>query len=318
MTEPLALRQPADNLEELQRQLLRELDRLEEEPAEEPELFRAYLQHALILAWRGVADGRMRSPRKILECLRPADPFIDHHMPDLSPAQTAAVEVYFTTQCLYVAAEALEERRVEDRLSEARSETERAILQTLAGSRGTYLRRGEIHDRLPVEDRPTPPRVGQILAELHEENVVLRIHGRAQGNPAAAFYALSPWGLELCRSLGLIREKNEEDLPPAILEAIEIACNPNLDWSRRRMAHGVLATAGLGPRKSSVLKALIGKAESDRNLRVQGLVDEALRQVVTASQAPHAQAKGGQRSNVYISQKPEQEPQLAELACASA
>jgi hypothetical protein len=204
MTEPISRRQPSDHLEELQGQLLRELSRLEESRPEEPELFRAYVQHTQVLAWRGVADGHMRAPGEALECLRAAQPFIERHMPDLKPAAAAAAEIYIVSQSLSLAAEALAARRVEDRVSDSRSETERAILQVLANSRETFLRRGEIYERLSENKRPTPPRVGQILAELHEENAVLRINGRAQGNPNAAFYALSPWGVELCRNLGLI------------------------------------------------------------------------------------------------------------------
>lgn len=207
-------RQPSDNLEELQGQLLRELNLLREGQTEEPEFFRTYLQHAQILAWRGVADGYMLAAREVLSCLRSAQPFIGQFMPDMEPKAAAAAETYFVSQSLYLAAEALEERRVADRISE----TERAILQVLAENQGTYLRRGEVHKLLNPSKRPTPPRVGQILVELHGESLVLRIHGRTQGNPSAAFYTLSSSGLELCRSLGLIEAVELEQASPPLFE----------------------------------------------------------------------------------------------------
>jgi hypothetical protein len=280
MTKLIARRQPSDNLEELQGQLLRELSRLEESGPEEPELFRAYSQHAQVLAWRGVADGRMCAPQEALESLRAAQPFIERHMPDLEPAAAAATEIYIVSQSLSLAAEALAARRVEDRISDSRSETERAVLQVLADSRGTFLRRGEIYERLSEGKRPTPPRVGQILAELHEENAVLQIHGRAQGNPNAAFYALSPWGVELCRNLALIVDETEtmgpksnvdfeasqehletepdqtpkpsQDAPPLLDQALSTLVDTNVprDWR-------------------SILAGLIGNLEPNHEIRAR-------------------------------------------------
>lgn len=312
MTESLASRQPSNNLGELQGQLLRELAQLQEHPGDEPELYRAYVQHALVLAWRGVADGCMQAPREALDCLRAAQPFVARYMPDMGPTATAAAEIYALTESLALAIEALEARRVEDRISDPRSETERAILQVLADNREIFLRRGEIHDRLSKDIQPTAPRVGQILAELHEENVVQKIHGRAQGNPNSAFYALSSRGVELCRSLGLIQEDKAEKLPSKIVEAIEVACNPSLYWQRRRVAHGVLATEGLGPRRTSILKALIAKAEFSPDVSVQRLVDEAVQQVVNAGRAPGVHAQGELEPRVFVSQNPQEAPQPLE------
>jgi len=277
MMEPSARRQPSDNLEELQAQLLRELGRLSESRREEPELYRAYLQHTQVLAWRGVADGHMGAPREALECLRAAQPFVDRNMPDLEPAAAAAAEIYLVTQSLSLAVEALAERRAEDRISEDRSEVERAILWILAKNRGTFLRRGEIHARLSEEHRPTPPRVGQILAELHEESIVLRIHGRAQGNPNAAFYALSPRGVELCRGLDLIQDQADNKLPEQRL-ASETAHEPR-DKKRSAFelvpagpplldqALSTLVDSAIPPDWRSILAGLIGSLDPNPDIK---------------------------------------------------
>jgi hypothetical protein len=275
MTQSLASRQPSDNLEELQGQLLRELTNLQERPSDEPELYRAYLQHALVLAWRGVADGRIQAPREALDCLRAAQPFIARYMPDMEPAAAAAAEIYALTESLALAVEALEARRVEDRISDPRSETERAILQVLADNRGTFLRRGEIHERLREDIRPTPPRVGQILAELHEENVVQKIHGRAQGNPSSAFYALSSRGVELCRSLGLIdsrfqvvQQPEEADLSeseplPLFNQALSALLDPNIPAEWRSILTGLICNLEPSSEIRDRFQSWAGRAPDD-------------------------------------------------------
>ena len=244
MTEPQSRRTPANNLSDLREQLLRELSRLDEGGCKEPGLFRAYVQQAQVLAWRGVAEGRMDAPRAAKECLGAAQWFVDRHMPHLSETAVAAVEVYFAARNLHLATQALEARMVEDRISDKRSETEQAILQVLADNRGRYLRRGEIHEALKLSDPPTPARVGQILVELHTENVVVRIHGRAQGNPNAAFYALSPRGLELCCSLGLMREeaKQEPDAPPLLDQALYALLDPEMPPDYQSILVGLITS----------------------------------------------------------------------------
>jgi hypothetical protein len=200
------LRRPSDDLQVLSRQLLRELDRLDRDPqGTEAELCQAYLHHAQALAWSRVAEGAMSAPREVLDRLGDTRSFVARHLPDLSdPAGATAAEIHFAISSLRIAQEALEQRRAEDRLASSRSETERAVLAVLAAHRGMYLRRGQVHDQLQLPDPPSPARVGQILVELDEEGLLQRVHGRAQGNPNSAFYALSPRGLAICRALGLI------------------------------------------------------------------------------------------------------------------
>lgn len=269
--ESSARRQPSDDLVELQAQLRRELSRLEEGGLEESELFRAYVQHAQVLAWRGVADGHMDAPKAALECLRAAQPFIDRQLPDLAPAAMAATEIHILLQSLSLAAEALAKRRAEDRVSADRSATDRTILQVLAASRGTFLRRGEIHERLNPEDRPTAPRVGQILVELHEEGVVLRIHGRAQGNPNAAFYALSPRGVELCRDLGLIMESADREPVPAapapglLDQAMSTLVDPAVPASVRSILAGLIGNLSPNPEIRNRLQYWISRSQADES-----------------------------------------------------
>ncbi len=252
------LRRPSDQINELRDQLLRELQQFDKEGgSKEPELFRAYLQHAQVLAWRGVADGRMEAPREILEALRAAESFVYLHLatqPD--PAAAAAQEVHFTLGALYLAGEALEKRRVEDRLADERSQTEREILRVLFENRGKYLRRGTIHEKLNLPNKPTPARVGQILVELDSEGLLLHIHGRAQGNPNAAFYALSGRGIEVCRSLGLGEEvptmADIEQILKFVGFALDLASSEE-DW---KLVVNMLANRAIGPLGTQVLEAL--------------------------------------------------------------
>lgn len=314
MTEPPSRRTPSDSLSELQGQLSRQLAHLGEPHPREPWLFRSYVQHAQVLAWRGVADGRMTAPREAMDCLDAVHSFVDRHLPDLSnPATAAAVEIYYVTQSLHLATQALEARRVEDRISDKRSETERAILQVLAENRDRYLRRGEIHEALKLSEPPTPARVGQILVELHTENVVVRIHGRAQGNPNAAFYALSPRGLALCMSLGLVGEElGEEPLKRVadgaapepgggnglsgeewvLQEVAKVALDPAGDQEWRHMARGLLASSCVGPLKGLALRTLAAAAgEREDDKAVQELANEALKEVLDARSVKVVEAR---------------------------
>lgn len=294
-------RRPSDQVDELREQLLRELERLEKrENGEEPELFRAYLQHAQVLAWRAVAEGRMSAPRAILDALRAAEPFVYRRLPGLPDlAASAALEVHFTLRSLQLAVEALEERQVEERLADERSETEREILHVLFEHRGKYLRRGAIHKRLELSNPPTAPRVGQILAELHHQGLLLRIHGRAQGNPNAAFYALSPHGLEVCHRL--FEEGSEEepaaDVPQVaapqdlerITQAATIALDPGQSKEGREIVTFMLANKSIGPLGPQILETLERVAHENSTDEVQKLyrtvfleVQSARRNVVTA------------------------------------
>jgi DNA-binding PadR family transcriptional regulator len=155
---------------------------------------------------------------------------------------------------------------VEVRLAGQRFEIEREVLRVLAKNSGRYLRRGYIHERLAPDKRPTPTRLGQILADLSSDGLINIIHGRGQGNPRTSFYALSHRGLEVCRTLKLNQEETAElaviDNKIAqheIEDLVNIALDPVQVESYRSIALGVLVNSHI-----QILKALEKKTK-ERN-----------------------------------------------------
>jgi len=262
------------------------MERLEKEGGEagEPWLFRAYLQHAQALAWQGVARGKLGIPRQILDCLLEVQPVVDANSPEtLAPAARAALEVDAVIRSLYAAAQAMEEAQASLRLADDHSKTERAVLQVLLDNRGTYLRRGDVHEQMPPEPRLTRPRIGQILAELYHEGLLLRIHGRAQGSPNASFYTLSPKGFEMCVRLKL-REvvRQGAELSRQRLQAlVDIVLDPTREAAERSIARGVLASHSAGDKGEFILAALEEAADPEsQNEEVHQLYDDARREVL--------------------------------------
>lgn len=198
---------PSDDSEILTRQLVRELERLADDGDDtEPQAYRAYLGYALSGVWRRVARGDILAPQQLLERLKRVRSFIDRHLPTLSAAPAAAAELLAALHSLDLATESLAEIGVEERLADRqRSATERKILHILAES-GDFLRRGEVHERMRREVRPSSARVSQILSDLYEENLLLRYQRPARGGRSVPFYALAPRGRELCGRLKLDRE----------------------------------------------------------------------------------------------------------------
>jgi hypothetical protein len=257
-TKAAARRWPSDDPAELAAQLGRQLRRLDT-PSEDDDLedvlrlATAYLKHAQALAWRGVGRGDLDAPRALLDALLIAHPFLDAHLPELDLAARAAVEIHATFQSFYVAAEALEELRTRVRLTDRRrAKVERAVMDVLAASPDRHLRRGEVHERLSVagEEKPTVARVGQILARLYHEGLLVRLLTTAQGNPETAFYALSGLGRKLC----LDAEQIDRRVPTTVEELLEkepfrvlvdAAINPTRSADKRRVATGALAAGCL-------------------------------------------------------------------------
>ena len=215
MTARTTKRRPSMDLNELSQQFLRELETLatEDAPAE-PELYRAYLQHALSMTWKEVSQGDFNAPRRVLDHLCDAQPFVDAFLPEPKDHRTeAALEVNFATRMLYLAEEALADAQLQAQLSDRqRSHTERAVLKVLLDNRGQYLRRGEVWEKLQLPDPPTPPRIGQILVDFYYQGLATRIQASAQGNPAASFYALSEKGLAICRQIGVDKEEQARQI----------------------------------------------------------------------------------------------------------
>lgn len=293
------LRRPSDDPAELAGQLLRELDGIHRngDTWEEPNLFHAYLQHAQALAWQGVASGDLNAPRRILDHLLSAQIFVDRHLarpPGL--AAQAAGEVHQVMAALYLADDVLEEARTVARLADReRSRTEREILRVLLENRGRYLRRGAVRKKMSPSLRPTPARVGQILVDLHGEGLVLRTHGRAQGSPVAAFYALSPKGFEVCQGLGLEKETSADAwIHRAVAEVV--SPHPQGPPEKRKILIDSLSTcsnplvgkvvletlkknevwqdAEPGARKS-LLKVAVGRRRFEQAARASGVVVDA-------------------------------------------
>jgi hypothetical protein len=309
MAEAPPLRRPSDEVSELKQQLLRELEGIHRDGDSwrEPTLFRAYLQHAQALAWQGAVNGDLNAPREILDHLLAAQPFVDSHLPaSVGLAAQAAQEVHQTIRSLYLADQVLEEARTKARLADRdRSRTEREILRILFENRDTYLRRGAVRARMDPSSRPTPARVGQILVDLHEEGLVLRTHGRAQGSPSAAFYALSPRGFELCQSLGLDDMRAKSAWIHRILEKI-VASDSTPE--QRKMLIDSLSTASdpaIGDLVIQMLEDLIQQKNDEENARLYKYVLLSVllarRKIdFAASVAPPGSGGTGSGPGVYI------------------
>lgn len=298
------IRRPSTELPVLIDQLQRELETLEKdgEQAPEPHLYRAYLHYAYSLAWEGVSRGELEAPRRILDGLLEVQWFADRHEPeDLEWVEKAALELDFTIQSLYRACDAVEDRQVEVRLERRQSENDRQVLKVLAETWDRYLRRIDVYERLDPAARPTLARVGQILAELHQDGLLKRVFQRAQGSSQASFYALAPKGIDVCRKLGLVPEARlaaiekgepeaEAEVEPAgvpadILAFAHASLGPHQRW--RRVAVGSLASSQ-APKEAifGALKAAkIAAAAGGRDAEVLDYYTEAVCQVALAREA---------------------------------
>lgn len=207
-------RLPSDDLPALGRQLVGALEELHEEGSEDAlGQVRLFLSHAQALTWRGVAGGDPNAPRQTLDHLLDAQSFADVHLPEMTPRQRAAVEIHIAIRGLYRATEALESLRLQARLADREhSATEQEVLRVLYEAGGEFLRRQQVHDRMQPERRPTAPRVGQILVELHHDGLLLRREAMAQGNPRTGFYGLSKMGYELTKTIGLTQPQFAQEI----------------------------------------------------------------------------------------------------------
>lgn len=210
------------------------------------------LKHAHTLAWRGVAQGDLELPVKILSLLRQFQRFVDLHAPKLSAKSNAAAEIRSALTAFFIAHESLEEVRTKVRLADrARTQAEREVLRVLAESPESYLRRGQVRDRLTT--KPSPARVGQVLLQLSSEGLLKSVQSSAQGNPETSYYSLSPLGYDLINTLGLAQLEEEpsvsgknspEDQLRTLKVVIATAIDPPLQGEVRRIAQGILQNSG--------------------------------------------------------------------------
>jgi hypothetical protein len=172
--------------------------------------YQGYLAQLIRNTFLGVQDGNLESPQRVVELLAPA-----LHLAERLGTEPDAVEaaawMKATSRFLQVANEALRPRlTVETLLSRDRSDTEREVLQILLREDKQPLRRGEIAARWNAEQpAPTTMRIGQILANLHEAGVLVRVKQPARGGNDVAFYRLSRLGRELCERLDVTAQSTE-------------------------------------------------------------------------------------------------------------
>jgi DNA-binding PadR family transcriptional regulator len=182
---------------------------LQELPSE-GEKYQGYLAQIVRSCFLAIQDGDLGSPQASLDLLVPAL-HLGERLVASKEATEAAAWIRATSRFFEVAKEALAPRfTVETFLARDRSDTEREVLRILLSAERTPLRRGEIIERWGAShEPPTPVRIGQILASLHETGVVVRVKQRAQGGSDVAFYRLSRLGRELCERLYLRNEVPE-------------------------------------------------------------------------------------------------------------
>lgn len=193
------------------RQLDRELRRLSRPKQRATNsLYQVYLDAVFARVWEAVASGAFSEIGAWSERLADvAMAFIDRNSDARSRATLVAViELRQTLRLLEHADESLAPRGLEQQLADStRTPAAREVMRVLAAAQGSYLKRGDIHQRMQLPQLPkggiTAARVSQILAEFDDEGLLQRRHARVQGHEAAAHYALSPAGRDLCNRLGL-------------------------------------------------------------------------------------------------------------------
>jgi hypothetical protein len=190
------------------RQLDRELRRLSRPRHRATNnLYQAYLDAVFARVWDAVASGAFSEVGAWSERLAGvAMAFIDRNCDTRARATLVAVtELRQTLRLLEQADESLASRGLEQQLADStRTPAAREVMRVLASAQSSYLKRGDIHQRMQLpKGAITAARVSQILAEFDDEGLLQRRHARVQGHEAAAHYALSPAGRDLCNRLGL-------------------------------------------------------------------------------------------------------------------
>jgi hypothetical protein len=201
---------PSSDPGTLRAQLLKALNDL---PSEGGDGYQGYLAQVVRSCFLAIQDGDLDAPQASIDLLAPA-----FHLGERFAASPGEVEattwLRATSKFFEVGREALAPRfTLETFLARERSETEREVLRILLHADQAPLRRGEVVNRwAATHEAPTAVRIGQVLVNLHEVGLVVRVKQRAQGGNDVAFYRLSRLGRELCERLHLGRVATPDGL----------------------------------------------------------------------------------------------------------
>lgn len=193
---------PSRDAQVLSEQVAQWIDHLEARPEAATDAG-VYLDACLRTAMEEVLSGDLDAPARWLARLAAHDPRLDRDLPEPPDGYRALLQqLHHLQRALEQVRRVVEPRRVERTVAAPSRALDRAVLRAVDAGRGTYLRRKEVVARLvlPADERRTDNRVGQVLDELFEQGLLLRLRLPGQGG-THPHYALSPRGAEVLARL---------------------------------------------------------------------------------------------------------------------